>query len=350
MSIRSRAVKGLRVIIRHRLFAAALLATVSMVMITYVSVNIRAVTVQDGNVGRVVMSLSDDPVAIMETAKVYLGEEDTFVSNLSQEDGTIQIQRAFDVAVKADGIITMVTLNGGKVSDALAKASIKVDKHDRLNVSLNAPLSEGMDIVIERVGYEEYTVSERIPFETKTEYTNTIAPGKRITEQEGAAGERVKTYRNKIVNGKVTETELVSEKVAKKPVDTIILKGTKVGSAMSSAPKKIELDEAGQPVHYKKVYTGKSTAYTNEGGRLSKWTASGRRAAVGVVAVDPSVIPYGTELYIVSPDGSYVYGYAIAGDTGGGVRSGNLVADLFMDTLDDCYRFGRRTMNVYVIE
>ena len=50
-----------------------------------------------------------------------------------------------------------------------------------------------------------------------------------------------------------------------------------------------------------------STAYT--GGGI---TATGAPAAVGRVAVNPNVIPYGTKLYIASPDGSIVYGYAIA--------------------------------------
>ena len=36
----------------------------------------------------------------------------------------------------------------------------------------------------------------------------------------------------------------------------------------------------------------------------------------GVIAVDPTVIPYGTKMYIESADGKYIYGYAIAGDCG----------------------------------
>ena len=68
-----------------------------------------------------------------------------------------------------------------------------------------------------------------------------------------------------------------------------------------------------------------------------------------MVAVDPRVIPYGTEWYIVSADGSYVYGYAIAGDTGGACRSGKVIADVFLDTYDACTRYGRRNMNVYVL-
>ena len=75
------------------------------------------------------------------------------------------------------------------------------------------------------------------------------------------------------------------------------------------------------------------------------------RPQVGVVAVNPNLIPYGSKLYITSADGSYVYGYAIAGDTGGGVMKGTLIADLYMDTYEECIQFGkRRNFKVFVLE
>ena len=40
------------------------------------------------------------------------------------------------------------------------------------------------------------------------------------------------------------------------------------------------------------------------------------------MAVDPDVIPYGTKLYITSTDGKFVYGYAVATDTGIAVQKG----------------------------
>jgi 3D (Asp-Asp-Asp) domain-containing protein len=47
-------------------------------------------------------------------------------------------------------------------------------------------------------------------------------------------------------------------------------------------------------------------------------TATGVPVTRGIVAVDPSVIPLGTEMYIPG------YGYAIAADTGGAIR-GNMI-------------------------
>ncbi len=48
-------------------------------------------------------------------------------------------------------------------------------------------------------------------------------------------------------------------------------------------------------------------------------TASGTKARVGAVAVDPRVIPLGTKLYVESLDGTKDYGFCTAEDTGGGL-------------------------------
>ena len=44
-----------------------------------------------------------------------------------------------------------------------------------------------------------------------------------------------------------------------------------------------------------------------------------------------------------------MYGYAVAGDTGGAAMNGHIVVDVFYDTYEECVMFGRRDMNVYVI-
>ena len=82
-----------------------------------------------------------------------------------------------------------------------------------------------------------------------------------------------------------------------------------------------------------------ATAYTG-GGICS----TGRAAQIGVVAVDPSVIPYGTRMYITS--GSIVYGVCVAGDTG---VSGHLI-DLYFNSESHCRSFGRRGITVYFLD
>lgn len=85
-----------------------------------------------------------------------------------------------------------------------------------------------------------------------------------------------------------------------------------------------------------------ATAYSPQEPGLDDHTASGMKATKGVVAVDPSVIPLGTRLYVEG------YGNAIAGDTGSAIK-GNRI-DLCFDTLEECNAYGWRTVVVEFLE
>jgi len=71
-------------------------------------------------------------------------------------------------------------------------------------------------------------------------------------------------------------------------------------------------------------------------------TAIGLRARKGIIAVDPRVIPLGTRIYIPG------YGEALAADTGGWIK-GNRI-DLCFETYEECFRWGKRRIKIYLIE
>lgn len=91
----------------------------------------------------------------------------------------------------------------------------------------------------------------------------------------------------------------------------------------------------------KKTLTMEATAYSGH-----TTTAMGIKPVrnpngISTVAVDSSVIPLGSKVYV---DG---YGFAIASDTGGAIV-GNKI-DLFMNSEAECLQFGRRTVTVKII-
>ena len=90
-----------------------------------------------------------------------------------------------------------------------------------------------------------------------------------------------------------------------------------------------------------------ATAYSAGPGA---WTASGRDAIPGHVAVDPDVIPYGTKLYIRTSDGSFLYGYAVAADTGVALNQGIIDVDLFFSTYEESCQFGKQLVDIYILE
>lgn len=106
----------------------------------------------------------------------------------------------------------------------------------------------------------------------------------------------------------------------------------------------MKLDQNGVPTKYKKIVDGKAAAYSGGWG-----TASGRKPMPGHIAVDPKQFPYGTEMWIVSSDGKYVYGYAIAADTGGFVQQKTFTVDLYMHSYEEACRWGARQVRIYVL-
>ncbi|OEH84749.1 hypothetical protein BHU72_07910 [Desulfuribacillus stibiiarsenatis] len=97
----------------------------------------------------------------------------------------------------------------------------------------------------------------------------------------------------------------------------------------------------GVPVAYTKQLTMQATAFNSSETKLSNVTYTGLTTRVGVVAVDRSVIPLGTHLYVEG------YGYAVAADIGGAVK-GNKI-DLYTATLREARTFGRQNVTVYVL-
>ena len=94
---------------------------------------------------------------------------------------------------------------------------------------------------------------------------------------------------------------------------------------------------------YSKVLTVKATAYSKNEPGLNNKTASGIDLNVNpnVIAVDRSVIPLGTKVYVEG------YGYAIAGDTGGAIK-GNKI-DVHFNSLSDMNNWGVKTVKVYIL-
>ena len=108
----------------------------------------------------------------------------------------------------------------------------------------------------------------------------------------------------------------------------------------------VATDENGAPVNYTAVYSNMRASGYCDG----YVTASGLPAQVGHVGVDPREIPYGTRLYVASADGTFVYGYCIAADTGGGILYQDVIdIDLFFNSRWECGVLGTKELMVYVL-
>lgn len=309
----------------------------------------RLVYVDDGQNNRIVLTKLEDPKEILEEAEIPLSKYDTFsYTEKRNQVYDLDIKRAYPVSVKADGQQYWAPMNGETVAVALERAGITLGEQDTVTPALTEQVAEDTKIAVTRISYRTREEVSEIPFETKTERTPTLKDGTTKVVTAGVPGQKTTVYQEYVVDGVVQESEIVEERIDKKPVTETILLGDKTAPVSPlAAPASLTLDGNGNPTNYVKKITGKGTAYS---ARKGAKTASGRYAVVGHVAVNPNVIPYGTKLYIKASDGSFTYGYAIAADTGTALMDGRVLVDLFFDTNQECYAFGAKKMDVYILE
>lgn len=284
--------------------------------------------------------------ALNKTGK-FLAKDEISVPTQESEiyDGmTISVYKTKNVNVTADGRTENKKLALVNVYDALNIAGYRVDENDILSTPKCESVENISEVTVRRVTYKTETKTEKIAYDTVKKNSDDIELGETKVKTEGKNGEKTVTRNCKYIDGKKTSEKVVSEKTIKKPVDKVVLVGTKGVSTGGGAGT--FTDSNGARVAYSRVITGSGTAYTAPSGAL---TATGVPAYHGGVAVNPNIIPYGSKLYIVSTDGSFVYGYATAVDTGGALMDGSAVVDCFYNTYGECVNFGRRNVNVYVL-
>ncbi len=290
---------------------------------------------------------------------ISLGEDDEIGEDTSKNvfDGMrVFIKRASGISINSDGKTKKLFVTKGTVKDAIEKSGIEIGKDDIVVPSLDTPVTGLTDIKIFRVKYDTTIEIQPVEYDTEVIYSDDMYIDEKIVITEGVDGEKRVFFTAKYVDGELEEKFFEREKVTKKPVNEVIKVGTKKKATLAShknnkapisdlkVPSDIKLDKNGIPVDYAYCVEGKATAYTGD-----PETASGRKPMPGHIAVDPKEYPYGTELYVVSADGKYVYGYCIAADTGGFVKMGNTDIDLYMDNEDMCDDWGNRGVKIYVL-
>jgi uncharacterized protein YabE (DUF348 family)/3D (Asp-Asp-Asp) domain-containing protein len=378
--------------------------------------------IKDGKRSVVVMTMKTEMSDIFEAAGIRFSENDEVkrsgVGGLYTE---LTVMRAFNVTVSADGKQQTLKLTHGLVPDALDAAGITLDSNDIINVSTYTPLSDGLNIKVDRVEYVDKVVTEVIPYETETYKKGNMPKGEKVWLRYGVNGERTINITSKYVNGVLDSEAETSSEVTIAPVLEVLWIGTGTdipaekpstgsessasssegakgssgsgsgkgssgssgsgsskGSGSSDSSKgsggssdsskgssssdsgegsggsdsgssgNTFRDSDGKMVSYKKLFEGNCTAYTYTPGGHNI-TASGLPAGYGRVGVRPSMIPYGTRMYITSPDGKWNYGYCVAADTGNFANSSILI-DLFYDSYNTCIQFGIRQMKIYILD
>ena len=298
-----------------------------------------------GWVGRL---LEENGVALAERDKISHG-----LHELLENGMEIEIKRAFDVEVQDFGQNYSLTLTEGTVAQALELAGLTLEGEDFAAPGPDVALSPGMTIRVNRVSYRERTDISAIPFKIVENKDFELYQSESRVEQKGIKGELKTIYNDKYINGERVESVALVKEVLKEPVEEIRTVGARPAKLTPglSPISKLKLPASvtiqdGRPTKYKYAVQGTAKAYTGGTG-----VASGLGAPrPGYVAVNPKQFPYGTKLYIVTNDGQYNYGYAIAADTGGFVKTRSCMIDVYMPTNAMARQWGVRNVTVYVLD
>ncbi len=344
---------------KRNVLLSAIFTVISLIIVCSVMITCKKVVIIDGaNSVKEVITFNRYVDDVLKSQGITLGTNDKI--NVSADTPLknkmkIEIYRAIHVYVTEKGNTVEHIATGRTAGAILGELGYNPKETDKITPAYTAKVNEFDEITLVRTDEKVMEVVEEIPYESTVRENKSLAAGQRKVIQKGAPGEKKVSYKIYFEDGVEVSREAIQEDIVSDAVAQITEIGPKktIESYQIASAGTKQTSRSGS-LAYSKVISVNATAYdASSCGKSPSHpaygiTATGRRAGYGIVAVDPSIIPLGTKLYIESADGSYVYGTAIAADTGGAIK-GNRI-DLCYNTRSEAIQFGRRPMNVYILK
>ena len=314
---------------------------------------------------RNVWSTEDTVEDFLKDQHIELGNHDEMSVSLEdklKENMTIAVDEAFKVAVNDGGKRKDLWTTSTTVAGFLEQQNIQLGELDRVEPGKDEDVKANSEINVIRVEKVTDVVEEPIDYATVKQNDSSMQRGTEKVVENGQEGKQEKHYEVVLENGKEVSRELVKTDVVKESSDQIVAVGTQVitqtavktsnepstssKSPKSSKPetKKAESKPKSEPSG--KVLNVSTTAYTANCAGCSGITSTGfnlkSNPNAKVIAVDPSVIPLGSKVFVEG------YGTAIAADTGGAIK-GNKI-DVFFSSKSAAYAWGNKTVQITILD
>lgn len=240
------------------------------------------------------------------------------------------------------------------LGDVLTTSGIELTAAQLANLDLTAPIGTDVTVNADVVTYDTEDVEETIPYETEYRQSAALAAGVTEVTQQGVEGNQTRQYTVTYVNGVEVSRVQTASWVDSYVQNQVITTGT--GQSVSAAPSQPAPSQSngdasagagtvvganGVTYSYSSMLDVQATCYYAGG-----VTAYGIPADENVIGVDPSVIPFGTRVYVVGPYGDF--GVRIAADCG----------NMYGNRIDICLNrdnplaagFGWQNMRVYILD
>lgn len=307
--------------------------------------------ITDGDQVITYSSYATDPEDVLDEAGLELKALDLYTTEKTEGVSEITVQRSQQITIDNCGQIMKVSTYGETVEQLLQRLEISYNGAYNVSVPVSTATYDGMQVDVRWQVSEQQSYTAEIPYEVTYCEDPALDKGVEKVIVAGENGQKLCAAEVVYSNGVETGRTVLSETVIKEPVTQVVAVGT--GEGVAKAADSLYFGDGyialptGEVLTYTHSQQFKATAYTAWIADVTGTTATGTKARVGAIAVDPKVIPYGTRMFIVTNDGQYVYGIATAEDCGGGVN-GNHV-DLFFDTVEECFAFGVRQCTIYFL-
>ena len=252
-------------------------------------------------------------------------------------DLTIVISRAAPYRITADGQTVEAYSGATAVGQVLADNGLALGPLDYTRPALDATVAPGDVIEVVRVTERIDTEDVPIGFETVYEPAADMEIDTILEASAGRPGVLQRRTRVRLENGVEVSRAPDGEVVTVAPQNHVIRYGTQIVMRTIDTPE--------GPAEYWRKVTMRVTSYTAATSGKAPGdpgygiTASGMQAGFGVVAVDPTVVPFRSYVFVPG------YGVAFAGDTGGGIK-GRFI-DLGYD--EGALKSWRGTVDVYYL-
>ena len=272
-----------------------------------------------------------DPKEVLSQAGVYLGPRDEFRVAANEPGGTsiIEVYRAIPVTVSNGAKIDVVWTGKPTVGEVAESQGYPAKSFKTIPDAATRP-APNMEIRILTLSNKVMEKELPIPFPIVRQPDPMMEKGMEAVVEHGVPGKKLATVRQMFEDGREAGFDILSEKVLEEPRPEVLRVGTREAN-----------DSSRGTIRFQKMLVMEATAYTPFDDGQSGLTASGIPARRGVVSVDPRVIPLGTRVYVMG------YGPALAADTGGAIKGARI--DLCFEEYNDAIRFGRRTVEVYIL-
>ena len=148
-------------------------------------------------------------------------------SGIGRQGLSVDIATEKSITVDDAGDRRRLKTTAQTVEEVLAEAKITVDSDDKLSPRKTTQLEDGAKVRYTRVDVKAKTKNKQVGYATVRKDSKTLTRGTTKVDTAGRTGVRKVSYRIVRHNGEIVSVKRTGSKISRKPVDQVVLVGTK---------------------------------------------------------------------------------------------------------------------------